>query len=328
MKLRTTLDPIKSSDRISYSSPVMMVGSCFADEVGNMFHKGRIPVMINPFGVLYNPYSVANELEAIIGNREFRPEDLYRFEERYLSFDHDTGFTSSDLEKGLKQINSTTSSANQFLKSAKYLFITFGTARIYKLSEGGRVVANCHKMPASTFDRDLLSVDDIVARWSKLINKILDFNSEIKIYFTISPVRHWKDGAHGNQISKSILLLAVERLITESTFCNYFPSYELVLDDLRDYRFYKEDMLHPDKVAVDYIWNYLTDTFFDSETTKIYNKVIKITSSVSHRIIGDNKKEQKQFGESMLKKIAVFKASYPSIDLEREIAYFSNMKKE
>lgn len=325
MNLRTVIDPVPSSDRIGYFNPVMFTGSCFSSEIGAMFESGKMNVMVNPFGVLYNPLSVLSELEIIVERRQFNHSDLQSFNNRYLSFSHDTGFSSANPETTLEKINGVTNRAHRFLADADYLFVTFGTARIFRYKQNNSIVANCHKMPASNFERELLTVEYIAENWTLMLKKLWDFNPRLKIYFTISPVRHWKDGAHGNQVSKAVLLLAIEKLITSHSRLNYFPSYELVLDDLRDYRFYKDDLLHPGRKAIEYIWEYLKRTFFDPDTKSIYSEVSKIVSARNHRLMGDIEEDHRGFAESMISKIEDLKKRHPFLDLDQELHYFSNI---
>jgi len=326
MNLRTIIDPVPYSDRISYLNKVMLVGSCFASEVGAMFEAGKMNVMINPFGVLYNPVSVANELEIIIDRRKFTDDDLHFFNNRYLSFYHDTGFSSKSPEGIIKKINDTTAKANLFLKYADFLFVTFGTARVFRLSSDKRIVANCHKIPPSEFERELLSIEHIVDVWSDLIERIKKINPSLRIYFTVSPVRHWKDGAHGNQVSKSVLLLAIDNLVKSNRSLKYFPSYELLLDDLRDYRFYKDDLLHPSRKAIEYIWEFLTKSFFDPNTRSIYREVAKVVAASHHKLMGEIDSDHREFAGIMIEKINDLKSRYPFLDLTDEIEYFSRLK--
>ncbi|TFH34078.1 MAG: GSCFA domain protein, partial [Bacteroidia bacterium] len=303
MKLRTVIEPLPLAERISYLTPVLLVGSCFASEVGAMFDEGKMNVMINPFGVLYNPVSVSSELEIIAERREFTIDDLHLYNNRYLSFYHDTGFSSTDPEVILRKINSTTNRAHQFLAEAEYLFVTFGTARVFRRLTDRSVVANCHKMPSSEFERELLTVEYIVELWTKLVGKLHRLNPNLRIFFTVSPVRHWKDGAHGNQVSKAIRMLAIDKLVKNNSILGYFPSYELLLDDLRDYRFYKDDLLHPSRKAIEYIWEFLTKTFFDPDTISLFREVSKVKSAMHHKLMGDIESDHRLFAESMLARI-------------------------
>jgi hypothetical protein len=327
MDLRTTFKTDPSKYKINHSTPAMFIGSCFAAEIGAKMAEGKMDVLINPSGVVYNPVSVANTLDIILEKRVFTHDDLYLYNGICLSFSHYTDFSSDNPSVVLNKINSSTNKANQFLKRAGFLFITFGTSRVYRFKENAMVVSNCHKLPSSLFERELLSIEEIVSVWEVILDRIHSFNSNLKVIFTVSPVRHWKDGAHGNQISKSILLLAVERLLEHKAVKGYFPAYELLMDDLRDYRFYGEDMLHPSVVAVEYIWKAFSDCYFDGETLALWKELFGITKARKHRFISDSPPARKEFAGNILKKIEVLKKKYPNIDLRDETSYFLGISK-
>ncbi|MEA1886037.1 MAG: GSCFA domain-containing protein [Bacteroidota bacterium] len=325
MELRTKVKISPAKKKIAYSSPVLFIGSCFADDIGRQFQKGKLEVLINPFGVLYNPLSAGRALQLVMEGKSFCKEDLFYYDHKYLSFYHDTGFSSRNYEKSLEKINNSLSEARTFLKSAAYLFITFGTAWVYRWKENNEVVANCHKIPAKRFSRHLLKSEDIVNRWTQLISGLNEFNSNLNIVFTTSPVRHLKDGAHGNQVSKSTLLVAIEELISGGEHLSYFPSYEIVLDELRDYRFYNKDMVHPSDTAIEYIWERFTDAYFNNETSFVYDSVSKITEATRHIISSDEKDDIMRFRDSMLAQIEKLKNKYPFVNLDEEEDYFNNL---
>ncbi len=325
MEFRTIIKPGQFDHKISYETPVFMTGSCFAEEIGAFFTRGKMDVLFNPFGVLYNPVSVADSLTRIIKKEKFSEDDLYRFNDRFISFHHDTSFSSADPARSVRMINDNLSVAAEKLRKARFLFITFGTARVYRFEKSGKVVSNCHKIPEKKFSREILTVESICEIWEDLIKKIKTFNSELSIVFTVSPVRHWKDGAHGNQVSKSILFVAIEKLISTIDGLSYFPSYELLIDDLRDYRYYKDDMLHPSTKAVEYIWDYFSDSYFTEETKKLYKEIFAVVRATGHRLMGDNPAELKKFSESMLARIDRLCAGNRSIDLKKERDYFRSL---
>ncbi len=325
MELRTVITVGPSDSRITYSDKVIFTGSCFATSVGRKLESGRMPVLINPFGTVYNPVSVCNTLNAIADKKEYRYEDLIHYGNRWVSPDHYTDFSGEDPSLLLERINSSVRNAGTFLADAKFLFVTFGTARTYRFNESGRIVSNCHKIPASSFTRELLTVEQIVTLWSEQIDRLSILNPQLKLIFTISPVRHLKDGAHGNQVSKSVLFLAVEELLRHPSKPGYFPAYELVMDDLRDYRFYDDDMLHPSPVAIDYIWEAFARCYLDDQTVLIYNEVLNITKAVTHAVRTDSRSDLKLFAETMLNKIDSFEKKHPAIILEKEREYFKNM---
>jgi len=325
MELRTTFDIPYSDRKISYSDPVMFIGSCFATSIGKQFEVGHMPVMINPSGTTYNPVSVCSTLNTIIGGSNYVITDLCNYEGTWISFDHYNDFSSPDPEALLDKINKKSAEGLKFISSARFLFITFGTARVYRWNETGNIVSNCHKIPASKFTRELLSVDYITALWKDQLDKLKSLFPELKVVFTISPVRHWKDGAHGNQVSKSILFIAVEELLKHPSEPEYFPAYELLMDDLRDYRFYDDDMLHPSDVAVDYIWNAFTRCYFDDSTMNLWQECFKISRAVSHRVRAGSEDQIRIFAETMLGRIDSLNGRYPGINLAKEKEYFRNL---
>jgi hypothetical protein len=324
MDFRTTFEIEASGKRIGYSTPVMFLGSCFASEMSNMMAKGKMQVLSNPAGTVFNPVSVQNTLELIIGNREIKKGDLHYYNGTFLSFLHYTSFNSENAGTILSKINESTSLAHNFLEKARFLFITFGTARIYRFRESGQVVSNCHKMPASMFSEELLTPEQIAAEWHQLLGKLAAFNRKLSVIFTVSPVRHWKDGAHGNQVSKSTLFLAIEKLL-EKKSTGYFPAYELLMDDLRDYRFYDSDMLHPSGEAVNYIWDAFANCYFDAQTIALWKKISSLTASVSHRFISGSAADRFKFAATMLKQIEAVKKSISGPDFSAEIAYFRSI---
>lgn len=326
MELRTTFPIGPSKEKISYNDPVMFIGSCFATSVGKQFETGCMPVMINPSGTVYNPVSVLMTLDNILKNRQFVPEDLYNHEGRWISFDHYTEFSSSDRDETLEKINRRNSEAYRFLSGARFLFITFGTARVYRWKQSGNIVSNCHRIPSALFTHELLDVDFITGLWNDQLGILKEMYPHLRVIFTISPVRHWKDGPHGNNVSKSVLFLAVEKLLGHPSQPSYFPAYELVMDDLRDYRFYGEDMLHLSGTAVNYIWDAFCDCYFDSNTTGLWQEVEKISRAVSHRIQTEDRGQIRKFADNILSRIDKLASSNPGLDLTKERNYFLGLK--
>ncbi|MDP4223881.1 MAG: GSCFA domain-containing protein [Bacteroidota bacterium] len=327
MDLRTTFNIAKADRKITYNDPVMFLGSCFATSIGRQFELGHMPVLINPSGTIYNPVSVINTLNTITDKRKYSLRDLYNHNGTWVSFSHYTDFSSDDPDEILKKINKRSEEALKFMSGVKYLFITFGTARVYRWNETGSIVSNCHKIPAFRFTRELLTPDDIVSLWNKEMDKLESLFPELRIVFTISPVRHWKDGAHGNQVSKSVLFVAVEELLKHRSGPEYFPSYELLMDDLRDYRYYADDMLHPSDLAVEYIWNAFKQCYFDKETIGIWLEAVKITKAFSHRLRNDAGKQVRQFAENIIRQIDSLSTKVPGIDFKDEMTYFEELLK-
>lgn len=325
MELRTTFDISPSSYKITYNDPAMFIGSCFATSIGKMFESGHLPVMINPAGTVYNPVSVLNTIKTIADGREYTISDLYNNNGLWISFNHYTDFSSPHAEDVLKKINDKITESHNFLSVSSFLFVTFGTARIYRWKGNGNIVSNCHKIPADKFTDEILSVEEIKELWICYLDELHTKYPALKVIFTISPVRHWKDGAHGNQVSKSVLFLAVEELLKHPAVISYFPAYELVMDDLRDYRFYDDDMLHLSSSAINYIWEEFSKSWFDEKTIALWREINKISMAVSHRIQSGSKEELRQFAEKMLTRIQSVNAKNKSINLESERKYFLSL---
>ena len=284
-EFRTIVDIQEFPWKISYDKQVMLLGSCFSEHIGSRLQRLRFQVDLNPFGILYNPESIARGLEMLLIKKTFSNDDLFFHQGRWNSFSHHGQFSSADPGEALAKMNERIVKSSEVLRKAGFLFLTFGTSWIYRNVESGEVVANCHKVPAKAFNRTRLSVLQIVRRYKDLLEQIWNENPDLKVIFSVSPIRHWKDGAVENQISKANLLLAIHQLKEElgETRLGYFPSYEILMDDLRDYRFYESDMLHPSKVAVDYVWSKFTNAAIHKGSRELMKKVEKIVLGLEHR---------------------------------------------
>ena len=242
--------------KIDYSTGIVSLGSCFADEIGVRLQEGDFHVEMNPFGALYNPASIAAAVRRLMEDREIGMDDLVQHEGLWHSWHHHGCFSHSTAEETLAACNSRIHQAHQALKEASLLMVTFGTAWVFERE--GEIVANCHKLPPQMFVRRRMTVEEIVALWQPLLQELAAYYPGLKVLFTVSPIRHMADGAHGNQLSKSTLLLAIDNLLPTAHYplpTYYFPSYEIVLDELRDYRFFDEKMTHPTPLAVDIVWD-------------------------------------------------------------------------
>jgi hypothetical protein len=324
MELRTEVPLPVSPAKITFSTPVMFLGSCFANEIGYRLASGKLNVMTNPHGTLFNPFSVAGALDRFSASHMYTGKDIYLYQNRYMSLDHHTAFSSYDRDVLTKRLNEVSRAASEFIRGASFLFVTFGTSYVYTLRESGAIVANCHKLPSSLFERRQASSNEIAARWSETLDRIAELNSGLRVWFTVSPVRHLSDGAHANQISKAHLLLAVEELLSHPSVEGYFPAYEIFMDELRDYRYYAADMVHPTETAIDYIWEKFASVFIDSPTLRLWNEAARITRSMAHRITG-GKQETAPFANAMLDRIADLKVKASFIDLSGEESYFRGL---
>jgi len=287
-----------TSLNITYEDRIMTLGSCFAENIGGKLKDLYFDTEINPFGVLYNPVSISNSIKLLIDNRSFTEDDLFQHRGLWQSFSHSSLFSATSAEKCLENINERFNDAVYFLQKTNFLVITFGTAWVYEEATGGRVVSNCHKLPANSFNRRRLTVDEIVSDYTELIVRLKTLFPRLQIIFSVSPIRHWKDGAHENNVSKSTLLLAIDALQNEFDIVHYFPAYEIQLDELRDYRFYASDMLHPSDVAVNFIWMRFSETYFDESTTRMKGEFEQLQSDFSHRPMIPDSEEYEKFRKS------------------------------
>lgn len=319
MQFTTKIDIPTSDVNIDHKSRILMFGSCFIENIGEELTQNKFNADVNPFGVLYNPLSISRSLDMLIRNRQITEDDLFGHKGLYHSFYHHSKFSDVNKEAALQKMNHRISQASKNLPHTDILFITFGTAYVYGHKELELIVGNCHKLPASAFHRSRLSIDTIVENWSRLIDNLHKINPKLQIIFTVSPIRHLKDGAHENQLSKSILLLAVDKLCSTYPYAHYFPSYEIVLDELRDYRFYNEDMVHPSNTAIQYIWQRFGKTYFSDTTMQIINEWKKISAALAHRPFNTQTSEYKQFLKQTLLKLQTFENKYPYIYCANEI---------
>lgn len=324
MKLQTIVNIPDYTFRTGYGKKNLFLGSCFSESIGNKMKMYKFDTNINPFGILYNPYSIIRTLKLLLEQKKFKSEDLYFRDGLWHSFDHHGRFSSSDKELMLEKINLHLKEGYEYLIHTDYLYITFGTAWIYEMIKTGEIVSNCHKFPAKDFKRYRLSIAQIVDNFSLVLEKIWGINPGLKIIFTVSPIRHWKDGAYENQLSKATLFLAIDEILKNfnEQKCFYFPSYEIIMDELRDYRFFKEDMIHLTDVAINYIWKKFTGTLVDKESDKINIEVDKILKAYMHRPFNMNTSEHRKFILKSLDEAKKMEKKYPNLNLKLEIKYF------
>lgn len=312
MKLYTTVHVTPSEKKIGYGDKILLLGSCFADNIGAKFEEHYFQTTINPFGTLYNPASIA---KAVL-DMGYGPSGMGLVEHNGLwhSMMHHGSYSGVDKEEVIARCEESRIQMREALQQASVVIVTFGTAWVYEYE--GEVVANCHKLPANRFVRRRLTVNEIVDMWQPIIASMPDKHWK----FTVSPIRHVKDGLHENQISKAILLQAVDRLIsmslsynlsTETLHCSYFPSYEIMLDELRDYRFYAEDMVHPSAVAVDYIWQRFVETYMTTDTQQEMRILHQLWRDRHHRFLHPDSPEAEQFAEHIKTRLQALQPRYP-----------------
>ncbi|MFA7492907.1 MAG: GSCFA domain-containing protein [Proteiniphilum sp.] len=317
MDFRTIIDISVSDIEINHSSRMMLFGSCFSENIGRKLLQFRFQVDVNPFGILYNPFSISAAMQRLLSATPFEESDLVFNNGLYHSLMHHGYFSSFDKTACLEGISERFESAVSQLEQTDLFLITFGSAYLYQWKENGEIAANCHKLPARLFRRFRLSVEEITEEWKKLISMLMAIRPDVKILFTVSPVRHWKEGAHENQISKSILHMAIDNL--ERLFpgnVRYFPAYEIMIDELRDYRFYDEDMMHPSSFAIDYIWHLFGNTFFSVDTTKINKEWEQIRKAIEHRPLYPGTEAYNTFVKDTRRKLEAFRRRYPWISCD------------
>lgn len=327
---RTLIAPLKTDKEVSYDDKIMLLGSCFTDNIGRKLKAHLFNVCANPLGILYNPSSIASALKRVINLEWLDQDEIQWMGNSFGSFEFHSVFNRSSKEDTLKEINGAIQMAHDYLLTSQHLFITLGTSYIYERKETGKVVGNCHKQPEKEFKRFRLSPNEIIMEWADLLKSLWKVNSDIQVTFTVSPIRHMRDGAVENQLSKSTLLLAVDRLIHGFSKQNidYYPSYEIMMDDLRDYRFYKADMVHPSDVAIDYIWEHMKKSFMNNKTVTLMKDINKLVKSANHRPSNPDSQAHQQFINKQLCKINDIKNNHPAIVLDDLIHQFRQILHE
>lgn len=329
MDFRTSISYPKEAFRISYSDRIMLLGSCFVENMGSRLEQCKFQTDINPFGTLYNPLSIASAIEQLITPVEYAPEDLFLSGGLYHSFHHHSRFSASSVEETLDSINSRLRASARFFSRCDCLMVTFGTAWAYRLRATGEIVANCHKLPERDFVRERLTPERIANVWQDLLERIYETRPGMRVLFTVSPIRHWKDGAHGNQLSKSALLLAIDELCGRFPVrqCDYFPAYEIMMDELRDYRFYAEDMIHPSSTAIAYIWEQFVENRIDPQSREIMKCCNDILKAVEHRPFNPKSEAYRQFIFQTMLKIDRLNDNFPFFDFSKEKEYLNSKLK-
>ncbi|MDR1666559.1 MAG: GSCFA domain-containing protein [Bacteroidales bacterium] len=315
-------DPV-SPEKTDYPSPVMMTGSCFAENIGQYMQRLKFNIVLNPFGIVYHPLPLARQLDRMIAAEPYRPEELCFHNGLWFTFDHHGRFAHPEQTTCLNGINAELALGHKQLTAARRLFVTFGTAGAYRLKENGKIVANCHRYPSDAFERFRSTPDEIHEQWITTVNRLRQVNPDIQIVFSVSPIRHLHHGAHQNQLDKATLLLATERLNRALPLTAYFPAYEIMMDDLRDYRFYDEDMTHPNSSAVKYIWQYFCNACLSEHTISTMKKVEDIVKASAHRPIHRNA-ATRSFAAAYLHKIKEMRQQFPFMDFSRETALFDS----
>ena len=312
---------------MGYRDKSLLIGSCFSENIGAKLNTHLFNVLENPHGVLFNPISVANSLTDCINNKFYQEADLFLLNDVWNSWNHHSRFSGVTINESLEKINSSIKNAHTFLKTADHLVITLGSAWVYQLNNQSpctvsQVVANNHKAPALWFDKRLMQPKELIDLLKNLVRQLLDFNPHLHIVFTISPVRHLREGLVDNNRSKAVLIQAVHEVVDASENIEYFPSYEYVIDDLRDYRFYSEDMVHPNYAASNYVWEKLVETYMNEETQSIMKQVAELQLAMQHKPFFAGSSQHQEFLQACITKTEHLLGLYPYLELNDQLQFF------
>lgn len=291
----TKIDLQKSDYKISYESTILSMGSCFSENIGLKLKNAYFDIDINPYGVLFNPISIKQSICDLLELKQYDADDLIKTGSLWGSLGHSTLFSDENTADCLTKINTRANHAAKKIREASSLIITFGTAWTYRHNATDKVVANCHKLAAHEFTRYRLTAHEIIEQYNNLLTQLKSINPTIHVIFTVSPVRHIKDGATENNISKGILLQAIQEIVKLNSNTHYFAAYELLVDELRDYRYYASDMLHPSETAINHIFTKFTEVFFGQYTHNTYNDICQYNSTKNHRPLHPNTSDYKLF---------------------------------
>ena len=319
MNFRTQVELPERETEIRHSERIMLFGSCFAENIGNLLKENKFRCDVNPFGVLYNPLSIANALNQILEGKEYEEEDLFFSGGLWHSWMHHSDFSAPSQEEALALVNSRLAKAKENLAKADWLVMTWGTAYVYIHQEMQKVVGNCHKQPDKTFRRLMLNAVAFVEECRGVLKKCREVNPNLKVLFTVSPIRHAKDGMHGNQLSKATLLLAIDEICRTCPDCFYFPSYEIIMDELRDYRFYADDMIHLSSKSVEYIWECFSRCYFSKETQAVMKEWMEIKKAIDHKPFRPDSDAYRAFLSQIVLKIMQMKEKFPYLEVQKEI---------
>ena len=315
MKFRTEISLTPLAEGLDHSAKIFALGSCFAENISERLAKAKFSITTNPFGVLFNPFSIANALERLDNTRAFAVCDIREGRENFFSFDAHSSLDGKTQTEAFGNLNKAVAQGSKALRESEWVILTFGTAWVYE--KEGKVVANCHKQPAAEFSRRRLSVAEIVERYDNLFEGVL---RDKKVILTVSPVRHIGDGLQENSVSKATLRLAVEELVAKYENAHYFPSYEILIDDLRDYRYYADDLAHPSKMAVDYVWERFCDAVLAPKAQEQLPKIEQIVAASEHRPFNPMSDAHKEFCRNMIAKAK----GVVDVDFSEEIAKFES----
>lgn len=322
MELFTAVESPKGFPLIHHRHRLMLMGSCFATHIGAKLTAAKFTCEVHPYGVLYNPCSIATALRELMDGKCYTETDLYEHRGLWHSPMHHSDFSAATPGEALERINRRIDRARKALPVTDFLLLTWGTAYVYRTlpAQGGMIVGNCHQRPESDFVRQRIEVEEVINEYRQLLHRLWNVHPALQVILSVSPIRHRRDGLHANQLSKAILLLAADRLCQEFPGqVHYFPSYELLMDELRDYRFYADDLVHPSTSAIELVWERFTQRCFTQETKSLIGQCEEITRALAHRPLHPESVEYKHFLGQIMLKIERLHEKFPYLDLEKEI---------
>ncbi|MAD96452.1 MAG: GSCFA domain-containing protein [Flavobacteriaceae bacterium] len=317
MKLQTKVDFEQPCENlIDYQSKVFSIGSCFSVNIGNKLSYFKFDILQNPFGILFHPLAIENFIGRSLSNRLYTLEDIQQLNGQFFSFDAHSEMNQLDKFILLEQLNKAVKRGNHQLQKASHILITLGTAWVYRHKTTNQIVANCHKVPQKHFDKELLSIEAIQQSLTKITAAIHAKNPKAELIFTVSPVRHIKNGVIENNRSKSNLISAVHNVVEHTKSLHYFPSYEIQMDELRDYRFYENDMIHPSNLAIEYIWAIFKSKWIDSKVFSTMTEIDSIQKGLAHKPFQENSEAHQKFKTKLSVKINRIQQQFPYINFE------------
>jgi len=320
MNLQTKIALKKAPNQIDYQSQLLLCGSCFTENIADKFAYFKFPVLQNPLGILFHPVAIEKLIAKALQKKSYTADDLFFFNEQWHCFDAHSLFSNPSKENLLKQLNLGLSQTAAQIKKATHIILTFGTAWVYRKKATNAIVANCHKIPQNEFSKELLPVGEIIKSLENSMQEIQRANKNVQLILTLSPVRHLKDGFIENQRSKAHLNAAIHQLIQSSNSklpISYFPSYEIVMDELRDYRFYKPDMIHPNQIAIDYIWKKFKMTWIAAPVFELMNTIEDVQKALAHRPLNANTSQHQKFLKSLDDKIAYLQQAHSFMTFDK-----------
>ncbi|MFV0507033.1 MAG: GSCFA domain-containing protein [Bacteroidales bacterium] len=320
--LQTVVNIPKLKAKLKYEDRGLTLGSCFANNIGDKLTEGKFDFLANPLGIAYNPTSISKQILSTLTGKDYSPKQFFKHEGLWKSFDFHSDLAFESQHKTCEYINTSMQSFSAYLKSSQTIIITLGTSWIYELADTGEIVTNCHKQTPTKFKRRRLTVSEIESQLTDAFKAIFTINEDVNILLTVSPIRHLKDGAVENHLSKACLLLATSKLCNKFHNVEYFPTYEIMIDELRDYRYYADDMIHPSPLAIEIIWSKFMDNISDTDTQKNYNAVMKIIAATKHKPRNQNSDDYLQFREKILLRMSDLEEQFKYLDFSEDRKHF------